>query len=142
MNHQKWESQACTWCLAGAKEWFPLWMGHALSSRHGSLCSPLSVLRALSLSPYLPCHLWACEVVTRALVPPVFHHRQLIPSLTLYRQTQFSAMGCEIPSVSGFIFKVFGRESTLGPLCWEDAEDPLDKDLEAAVAKGDRPPQP
>ena len=51
-------------------------------------------------------------------------------------------MGCRIPCVFGFIFKEFGRELILGPLCWEDAKDPLDEDLEAAVAKVDRPPQP
>lgn len=51
-------------------------------------------------------------------------------------------MGCRISCVFGFIFKDFGRELILGPLCWEDIEDPLDEDLEAAITKGDRPPQP
>lgn len=51
-------------------------------------------------------------------------------------------MGRRIPCVFGFIFKEFGRELILGPLCWEDTKDPLDEDLEAAVAKGHRPPQP
>lgn len=35
----------------------------------------------------------------------------------------------------------FGMEATPGPLCWEDTGDTLNKDLEAATAKGDRPPQ-
>lgn len=51
-------------------------------------------------------------------------------------------MGCRIPCVFGFFFKEFGRELILDPLCWEDAKDPLDEDLKATVAKGDRPPQP
>lgn len=70
------------------------------------------------------------------LIRPLFTHREWSHLLLSILKPSSLPQAAGIASVSGFIFKEFGMEQTLGPFCWEDLEDTLDKDLEAAVAKG------